>query len=470
MPDITIPKVTDPAKMVTDTVLLNHLSAQGVDKDYVEFVQDYAPFKKGVSSPYMKVYKDRLSDKKFAVFSGLPMVNADGVMVEVGWNFDGTAYTSKVNQFQAEVKDKTITITLINDQPDGRKSGDKLTYTPSLFLDGKEIIPDKEVLHAVDPINENYQSNVLEWDYGICKRWLRLIEGRILGTWRFAKNPNGEVSIRYEQEGDFKVHLGQYAISDSEELIKPEQFENPDFGYPFTILDSLTFNPDAHTETSSVDGVVRRGLDSSWSLIRNGVGDTSYDSITEGGLVRVSTVDTSVANYWKYLHRAIAVFSTSALPDTASLTNAVFSHYGNGKVDTGSWTPDINIYAWQETTPRSPLTSLQASDYDIAQWGAAYCDTVITYSSWSTTGYNDFTLNATGLAAISKTGITRIGERNAYYDVAGNTPTWAALKDSYLLGYFAEQGTGYKPKLVVTYSEPYIYRSSRSYYPHILAH
>ncbi len=38
-----IQKVTDPAKIVTDPVLLSALARQGVDKDYVEFYQDYAP-------------------------------------------------------------------------------------------------------------------------------------------------------------------------------------------------------------------------------------------------------------------------------------------------------------------------------------------------------------------------------------------------------------------------------------------
>ena len=444
-------KVTDPLKQVTDSVLLSHLSKQGVDFEYVEFTQDYAPFKKGVSSPYMKVYKDRLSDKKFAVFSQLPMVNADGVMVEVGWNFDGTAYTSKVNQFLAEVKDKTITITLINDQPDGRKNGDKLTYTPSLFLDGKEIIPSKSILYAVDPINENYQNNVIEWDYGICKRWLRLIEGRILGTWRFAENPKGEVSIRYNQKGDFKLHLGQYAVSDSEELLKPEQFENYIFGYPFIVSDSLTFSPDAHVESTSVDGrVYHYQLNTlSWAQIVAAAGNGVYDAeVKETVIGMISGKDT---NNWDYLFRGIFLFDTSAIPDSASITAGTLSLYGSAHLDERPWTPNINIYS---SAPASN-TALAAGDFDsIGPLGAevAFCDTAITYANFSIVGYNDFVLNAAGIAAISKTAVSKFGTRNANYDVAVSSPTWTTIKVSYLSSYFSEQGTGYKPKLVVTYS------------------
>ena len=473
MPDITIPKVTDPAKMVTDTVLLNHLSAQGVDNEYVEFAQDYAPFVKGVSSPYMKVYKDRLSDKKFAVFSGLPMVNADGVMVEVGWNFDGTAYTSKVNQFQAEVKDKTITITLINDQPDGRKSGDKLTYTPSLFLDGKEIIPSKSILHAVDPINENYLGNVLEWDYGICKRWLRLIEGKILGTWRFAENPKGEVRVKYNQVGDFKLNLSSFAINEDEELIKPEEFENPHHGYPFTIGDTATFNPDAHPESTTVDGEAYVGVsDALWAA--------KHDA-ANADFVTPSAVDTYAeitapgsTGYFFYLGRSYFLFSIS-LPASATKTAATLSLYGSAKGDTYPWGIASNIYSGVPTDNND----IVVADYNKAKfgYGASAYSTAITYANWliGSPFWNDFALNAAGLANIPLSGVAKFGWRESVYDAvsdAGTAPATSASTQyaGYFAAYTADKGAGYKPKLVVTYSEPYIYRSSRSYYPHILAH
>jgi len=59
-------KVTDPLKIVTDPVLLSALAKQGIDKDFVEFVQDYAPRSLGKEhSPYAKFYRDLNTNKRF---------------------------------------------------------------------------------------------------------------------------------------------------------------------------------------------------------------------------------------------------------------------------------------------------------------------------------------------------------------------------------------------------------------------
>lgn len=49
--------VTDPSKIVTDPVVLSALAKLGVDKDYVEFFQDYAPGSLEQHSPYIKFYR-----------------------------------------------------------------------------------------------------------------------------------------------------------------------------------------------------------------------------------------------------------------------------------------------------------------------------------------------------------------------------------------------------------------------------
>jgi hypothetical protein len=59
-----------------------------------------------------------------------------------------------------------------------------------------------------------------------------------------------------------------------------------------------------------------------------------------------------------------------------------------------------------------------------------------------------------GIAAISKTGVSKFGLRNANYDVAQVTPPSANKQEAILNGYTSEQGTDYKPKLVVTYTIP----------------
>jgi len=442
-------KVIDPNKIVTDPVLLSALVRQGIDKDYVEFTQDYAPRSLGKRhSPYAKFYRDLKSNKGFMVVSGLPMVNADGVKVEVGWEKKDSTYVSKVNQFQAQVSGKAVTIICINDQPTGKRKGDYLTYTPQLYLDGKEASCGKETLLAVDPTNENYQNNVLEWDYGICKRRLRLIEGRILGTWVFEQNPKGEVRIHYDQQGDFKLRLGQYGISDSEELIPASIFDNPPFGYPLTICESPeTFYPDAHEETTSVDGrtYVSPATPVAWATQRakatgDGAGDSGASDVVCQG------EDPSSGGGTHSISRCPFLFDTSGLPDGATISAAVFSLYSKnqGLNNETTYPADIQVVA---STPATN-TAVIAADYD--QFGTTkFLDTAYDLGTFiGSAAYHDFTLNAAGRAAISKTSITKLGTRpnNDFSDA-----TDPSLR-SYAIGYYAEQGEGYKPKLVVTYT------------------
>jgi hypothetical protein len=443
-------KVTDPTKIVTDPVLLAHLERQGIDKDFVEFTSDYGKRVKGQSSPYAKFYRDLISGKRFVVITQLPMVDHEDKAIEAGWQKTDKGFAEKNNLFKADVSGLQVTIAVRNDQPDGSKAGHQISYHPQLFLKGIERPPVSEnaTLLDSDPLNSNYNNNTLEWDYGICKRRLRIIEGRLLGTWIFDKNPGGEVRIRYNQSGYFRLKLGQFRINDDEEVIPAIAFEKPIFGYPFTISDSATFYPDAHTETASVDGYVYYELtELAWANLIIATGNHSDDSSVD--LYPTYFACGVATNKWANLVRDPILFDTSGLPDDATISAATISLYGSGKLDEAGVTPNINIYS---SNPASN-TALTGTDY--GTFGStAFCDAPITYANWLTSSpyWNDFALNAAGLAAISKTGVSKFGTRNANYDVAATPPSWAYGDIQYLKAYSAEQGTGYKPKLVVTYT------------------
>lgn len=208
---------------------------------------------------------------------------------------------------------------------------------------------------------------------------------------------------------------------------------------------SSTFYPDVHVETTSVDGIVRQVLsDMTWAAMRDGAGTSASDTSVISGI----TMDSSGwALHWNGMCRGIIVIDTSALPDTAIITGATLSLYGQAKRDDNNWQPNINIYS---AAPASN-TSLAAGDYN--SLGTTAYATAITYNNWSITGYNTFTLNSTGLAAISKTGVSKFGVRNANYDVANNDPAWDGEQFSELSWYAADKGVGYKPTLLVTYTE-----------------
>ncbi len=442
-------KVTRPDKIVTDPLVLKELVRQGIDPEYVEFSQDYAARSLG-KSPYAKFYRDLKSNKRIMVVSGLPMVDGDGQKVDAGWSDTPVKFKSKNNLFQASVNGLDVEIVVRNDQPDGRKKNDRLTCHAQLFLDGVEQLPvsDEAILLPVDPTNENYNDNVLEWDFGICKRRLRLIESRLIGSWVFPANPNGEVLIRYNQTGDYRLKLGQFATDDDTETVAPGVFDNPEeygLSYPIVISDSSTFYPDAGV--NSVDGkVAYLEPEVAWSTAKNHGGNSSGDTGANG--IAVYRLAGTTSTKWRWLYRGILLFDTSGLPDGVTIDTAVLSIYGRGK--SGVTSISVNVYS------SNPASDTALVDGDFDSLGASAFSDPITRNNWDITDYNDFVLNSTGRSAISKTGVSKFGTRDPLYDVTGDEPPWVAANDVYLLDYKTEEGAGKKPKLVVTFTVPSI--------------
>lgn len=437
-----------------DEPVLKELQKQGINKADVVLEQDYAPKVAGKKqSPYSKVYKDTKSGKYILVSQGLPQVTDDGAPIDVGWTQQGNKFVEKNNLFKATVDGNNVELKVRNDQPDGRKANDKLNFHAQLFLNNVEQTPAGPTLLAVDPTNSNYINNVLEWDYGIAKRRLRLIEGNVLGSWVFNANPGGEVRLKYNQTGDYKLKLGQYKFNDDEERVSSAQFNSAQ--YPFTVNDTGgPYYPNASGDPSptSVDGYVgRTGFDENWAAIIANAGNDSSGSGASSYPVYIGASTT--LDQWNTLLRGIYLFDASGLPDAAVVSSATLSLYGVSKSDEFPITPNINIYA---STPASP-TALVDADY--GRTGGAnptpFSDTPKTYADWSTGAYNDFDLNASGIAAISTTTVSKFSARNANYDAAGSAPlTWGSGKISFLEAYNSEQGTGFKPKLTLIYDTP----------------
>lgn len=447
--------------IVTDNHIAKLLADQRVEVSDVEFWHDYGHRGLGKGhNPYAKFYRNTKTDTRIMVVSGLPMVNADGVKIcgdnhnetKVGWKLSNGIYRTKPNIFSGAIDGRGVELVALNDQPTGSNKGDAVSWEPRLFLNGVEQHCGNPIWLDVDPINENYRFNVLEWDYGICKRRIRIIEGRFSELWIFPTDPQGEVRITHNFSGNLPVKLGEYAINADEELIPAEVFAKAE--YPLGIRASSTFYPDEHIETTSVDGYARH-LDAAgliWADMVGAAGTSAASALWTDFVGWVWRTDANTDKF-DYLYRGIMLFDTSGLDDTAIISATTLSLYYHSSADDGSWTPDGNIYS---SNPASN-DDLVAGDYALLG-STAFCDTPVAYGDWSGT-YIDFLLNASGRAAISKTGVSKFGFRNANYDVAeeldpGNhAPTWVqALDDAKMYAYPAEQGNGYKPKLVVTYT------------------
>jgi hypothetical protein len=436
--------VTDQKQQrVTDQSVKNELARLGVAEDRAVFKYDYSR-----EFPVSKMYQVNDPESPhhgahIVAISNLPMVNARGEKCIPGWrnNGDGT-YSAGPNQFEADVATSgAVAITPFNNQPNGAKAGETTSWKPRLIFNGHEVMAvSGPVLLDVDPVNSNYRRNVLEWDYGICKRRLRLIEGRLLERWVFDRNPGATVRIEHGFAGP-KLRLGPYAVDEDTEQVTAEQFAQAQ--YPFSISATGTFYPDASPESTSVDGYVNSEGDASWATHRGASSGGAHDSVADDPNFFIATTATS--GNWSVIKREIFLFDTSGLHDSAVITSAVFSVRSWDKYDYLSCTPGCCLVA---STPASN-TELVNGDFD--QLGATEFATRISYASWNTAGYNDFTLNASGLAAVTKTGITKLGLRISH-DFDNSEPSWVSESPSGFRIYYSEQGTGYKPKLVVTYT------------------
>ena len=133
-------KVTDASRTVTDPVLLGALAGQGIDKDGVEFVHDYAlPSKEKGRSPYIKHYRDLNSGKRFIVCSRVPMVALHGQRHENEWRDNHGSIENGNNIFHTIVKEGTVRLVALSDQPNGVKKDGESVFHPRLFIGGSEI-------------------------------------------------------------------------------------------------------------------------------------------------------------------------------------------------------------------------------------------------------------------------------------------------------------------------------------------
>ena len=205
-----------------------------------------------------------------------------------------------------------------------------------------------------------------------------------------------------------------------------------------------TFYPEAGSGGTTVDGRAYRMTAGDWATIRAGAG-TGADT-ANANTNAFFFFSAAGAGNWGGNGRSGYTLNTASIPDTDVISSAIFSLYGTGKEDGASVTPDINIYDFNPTNDNN----IVAADY--GNFGLTAYSTIISYASWNTSAYNDFSFNPTGKGAINKTGITGLGSRNANYDVSGTPPSWSDPATMQLQCYHADQaGAANDPKLVVVH-------------------
>lgn len=166
-----------------------------------------------------------------------------------------------------------------------------------------------------------------------------------------------------------------------------------------------TFNPDANPETTTVDGRVHN-FDAVWATARAASSGQSADD-TDTQITLGVTGKLGGGQF--FISRGFLLFNTASIPDTHTIVSATLALYAvstqNGDNDGDDW---LNVCS---TTPASN-TGLVLGDFD--QVGSTELANRIDIGSISTSAYNTWTLNASGLAAISKTGVTKLGLREGH--------------------------------------------------------
>ena len=186
----------------------------------------------------------------------------------------------------------------------------------------------------------------------------------------------------------------------------------------------------------------------SWGTLVGAAGNTIVLTAASGKLWNFITG--TDANTFKRINRSGFTFDTHEITSAATISAAILSLYGTAEANPFQETLASNIYSFAPANQ----ADFVAGDYD--SLGTTPYSSNKTLADWSIIGYNDFTLNSTGITAISKTGITNMGVREVVCDVANSAPTlasWGVNQDGYESAYFADQtGTNQDPKLVVTYT------------------
>ncbi len=210
-------------------------------------------------------------------------------------------------------------------------------------------------------------------------------------------------------------------------------------------FDTLTVYPDASSGGDSCDGVAIWGIykardDTFANMIGASSADGTNKMATEQQCLYVQT--TTTTDNYGVNYRGFFSFKTSALGAGATISDAVLSLYCTSKGNAlGS--PDVHICASTQTDANNIVVG------DYSRLGTTSFSN-ISYASLSTSAYNDFTLNASGISNISKTGVSKFGTKSNW-DITGTPPEWSSDKLASVTIYYADNGSN-KPKLVITYT------------------
>lgn len=399
------------------------------------------------------VNKGREETLHEAVITILPETMPDGItLIDTNWyllqdNSGQQWFQNGINYFTAKVLGGRVSV--------ADKSGKLSVWDSSVKIGGTTYSGGTPVI-VRDPLNPNYSSNTLEWDYGTYSRgflglggsvpivrYLRNIQGHIGEIWILNMDLGADVVVNlhettepgttartewvsaFDKKGKplkvTKTALGTY-------FIRAEEFR--DKTYPVTIDPTLDFT------TSSYDGFAYSD-------------DASYVTARTQESADWATYSTSVIpvgmiwdGFTYYIARLFPYFDTSSIPDNANISASALYLFGNWDMTQTDF--NITVQSGMPTCPNMPLT---AADYSYLHYSGTGGQ--LTTVGFSVTAFNVLNLTPAGISWINKAGWTKFILRSNL-DIAGTVPT-----DYQCVGICSyDYGLSYAPEMRVTYSIP----------------
>lgn len=207
------------------------------------------------------------------------------------------------------------------------------------------------------------------------------------------------------------------------------------------------FYPDASPESTSCDGFIFvTGVNETLADIR---ARTSGSFVDDGSLLFAGIVASATTNQFAELYRCFFLFDSSALPDDESISAATVSlkKLANATLE-GLGSVEMDMVA---STPASN-NGLESGDFD--QVGSTVFGSVNT-ATITAEQYYDWSMNASGISAVSKTGVSKFAVRCAWDTDNSFTGSWSSGAGSGFYPSPAEiSGTTSDPKLTVTHAAP----------------
>lgn len=204
--------------------------------------------------------------------------------------------------------------------------------------------------------------------------------------------------------------------------------------------------------TGSGDGrVVRSVVFGSWNNVHDTASGNGFNTTLDSN----SITTTDFSGFGFGIGRGFYPIDTSSLPDNAVIVNATFFFFTN---ETAKG-PNSTDFALVHTTQASP-TALQLSDY--GKCGAIFNPKLLAPAKIvNTTGWWNFSLNATGLDKVNLTGYTQLGVRQYSNDVLDvEPPTTGVVRNVRIFNSESPSGNGsyiditYTVPLTVTLNKP----------------